>query len=213
MAICGLCFTSKSLREIGSPDNRAFLQCGNCRLVQTNLRLNENSPGGKRAITDRGFVASMKQLIDNLSDILGDNQDCLDYGCGTVPTLAVLLQETGKRCDYYDPVFFPHTDIQKQYDLVFGISCMERAYQPGKVMRAMVDRLKPGGYLVTLTETYTNADKLRAWPHATDISLVSFFHDRTFDFMAERFKLDLVGKREKRIFIFRKPAAEQEALE
>lgn len=213
MAICGLCLTSKSLREIGSPDNRAFLQCGNCRLVQTNLRFNGNSSTGKRTFTDGGFVASMKQLIGNLSDILEDSVDCLDYGCGTVPTLAVLLQERGKRCDYYDPVFFPHTDIHKQYDVVFGISCMERAYQPGKVMRAMADRLKPGGYLVTLTETYANADKLRTWPHAADISLVSFFHDRTFVFMAERFNLDLVGKREKRIFILRKPAVEQEDLE
>lgn len=59
----------------------------------------------------------------------------LDYGCGSVPALSVLLEERGMRCENYDP-FFPKLP-GGPFDLIFSTGCFEHFFSPDKELRRL----------------------------------------------------------------------------
>jgi hypothetical protein len=210
MVICPLCFNKESFTVVDGPDSRAYRECRKCRLIFTETR---NLPTGKsdkkrylthkNGIQYKGYVDFLNQAIEPALPFLNNDMQGLDFGCGPVPTLSEILDQEGFNCDNYDPIFFPEMP-KKEYDFIFASECFEHFFFPAKEMQRIKNLLKPGGILIILTETWKSVEDFASWYYARDFTHVSFFHNHTFSYIAEKFGFEPMASFNGRVRLMQK---------
>jgi SAM-dependent methyltransferase len=216
--ICPLCFNKQSLTPVKGPGLRDYLFCGKCKLIFADARfflpLEEEK---KRYLTHNngiqypGYVKFLNQAIEPALPHLTKGMIGLDYGCGPNPTLSLLIEKQGYKCDNYDPIFSPELS-RKFFDFVFATECFEHFFFPEKEMKKLSNLLKPGGLLIVMTDKWKSIDAFLNWSYARDNTHVSFYHSYTFDFIAEKFKFQIVDNSHERVIIMLKTKIPGEEL-
>lgn len=218
MVICPLCFNKASFTIINGPDSRSYRGCNKCRLIFTETRFLPSAKSEKKrylthknGIQYKGYVDFLNQAIEPALPLLNKAMQGLDFGCGPTPTLSVILEQKGFKCDNYDPLFFP--DIpEKEYDFIFATECFEHFFFPAKEMQRIKSLLKPGGILIVMTETWKSTEAFTSWYYAKDSTHVSFFHSQTFGFIAEKFGFDLLECNNDRVMLMQRRVISVEEL-
>ena len=95
-------------------ERRAYQQCKKCALIfvpaefhlmraeeKAQYDLHENNP------KDSDYRQFLSRLSDPLIRKLSPNSSGLDFGCGSGPTLSVILEEAGHQVALYDPFYKP----------------------------------------------------------------------------------------------------------
>lgn len=207
---CRLCLSNNELIEISGKDNREYILCDNCKLVNVHPEyfLNEQEEKERylehqNGIHHKGYVDFLNRAIDPALDYLNSGMIGLDYGCGYAPTISKLLRRRGIRCENYDPIFFKKT-LTKKYDFIFSTEAFEHFFHPMKEMEKLMDLLKPGGYLIIMSERWTEEEKFNSWYYTTDPTHVAFYHNETFDFICNKYALDKIYDDGSRVIILRK---------
>ncbi len=113
-------------------------------------------------IEDKGFVKFIKRAVEPAMDYLKTGIECLDFGCGPTPTVSILVERNGLRCDDYDPLFFPELS-DKLYNAIFATKCFEHFYNPEKEIEIITSHLKENGYLIIMTKLLTEDDDFSTW--------------------------------------------------
>jgi hypothetical protein len=210
MRICPLC-TTKSLvgfKEVKGPDARVYNLCENCHFIFTTTRFLQTKTGEERRPNttkqQKEYDLFLNGTIKPALEFLKPGMSGLDYGCGAEPKIPGLLEQEGLTCDQYDPVFFPELDQDKRYDFIFATECFERSFLPAKELQKIKGLLKEDGILVIMTELWQNQEKFKSWNYAKDPAHVSFFHQRTFNFIAEKTGMNAVFSDNSRVVIFQK---------
>ncbi|MFO7656607.1 MAG: class I SAM-dependent methyltransferase [Bacteroidales bacterium] len=148
----------------------------------------------------KGYVDFLNQAIEPALPLLNKDMQGLDFGCGPTPTLSVILEQQGYKCDNYDPLFFPGLP-EKKYDFIFATECFEHFFFPAKEIQLIKNLLKPGGILTIMTETWKSDEAFASWYYAKDSTHVSFFHNHTFGFIAEKFGFEAKECSNERVMI------------
>jgi SAM-dependent methyltransferase len=209
MPECPLCFRKESFTDLTGPDKRIYRKCAHCQLifsedqylpsleVETDRYVRHNN-----GLHHPGYVRFLNQAIEPGLSYLKKGMEGLDFGCGPVPTLSVLVKEQGFACDDYDPIFFPDLP-DKKYDFIFATECFEHFFSPAAELEVLKNHLKPGGYLIVMTEPWISIDVFHKWYYATDRTHVTFFHRKTFDYIALKYEFELIETGNKRMTLFR----------
>ena len=210
--ICRLCGSDQTGDVLTGEDGRIHFLCGECLLINTEARyflskeeekkrylLHENSP------QDKGYLNFLMQAVSPALRFLTKGMNGLDYGCGPGPAISVLLEERGYDCQNYDPFFFKDTP-QKKPGFIFATEVIEHFFFPAEELGKLKELLEPGGILVLMTQRWKEKDTFSTWYYARDDSHVSFYHTKTFDFIAETFGLEKLFDDGERVVIFKKPA-------
>jgi hypothetical protein len=208
---CPLCASSANdAVELRSADGRKFYKCAVCWLIYCDP---EYHPGlmveKERYLThintmdNEGYVQFLNRALLPALKFLPDGSTGLDYGCGPGPVLAELIRQMGFQCDFYDPIFFPDLP-EKTYDFVFSTEVVEHFHHPKKSFLELVGLVKPGGFLTLLTECWTDLNRFRNWYYVRDDTHVSLYHEKTMQYVAVRFCLEIIERPEARVTIFRK---------
>ncbi len=147
---------------------------------------------------DAGYRQFLNKLAAPLLQRLGPNAlQGLDFGAGPGPTLYLLLQQGGHRVNNYDPYFAPdQTLLKRQYDFICSTEAIEHFYQPAVEWQLWLDLLKPSGWLGLMTRLRPEqVEDFARWHYKNDPTHVSFFHAKTFQWLAERdgFHLEILG--------------------
>ncbi|MDZ7743703.1 MAG: class I SAM-dependent methyltransferase [Bacteroidota bacterium] len=210
MLICPLCDNKESFAAVKGPDTRAYKCCKKCRLIFAEARFLPSEKSEKErylthenGIQHKGYVDFLNQAVEPALPFLSSDMQGLDFGCGPVPTLSVMLEQKGFTCDDYDPLFFPGL-AAKEYDFIFATECFEHFFSPAKEIQRINNMLKPGGILIVMTETWKSTKAFGSWYYAKDFTHVCFFHEQTFDFIAEKFGFELLQSRDERVKLLRK---------
>jgi SAM-dependent methyltransferase len=211
MRICPLCIKPVGLNEIQGPDARVYNHCELCHLIFTDTRfflsrIDEEKRYRKHnnGIHNKGYVSFLNKAIKPALEFLKPGMKGLDYGCGPEPTLSLLLEQDGFACDDYDPIFFPELDQNKQYDFIFATECIEHFFFPAKDLQKIKRLLKEDGILVIMTELWQSQEKFKTWQYAKDPTHVSFYHQRSFDVIAEKSGMSTLFTDNKGVIIFQK---------
>ncbi|MDQ7084977.1 MAG: class I SAM-dependent methyltransferase [Sulfurovum sp.] len=116
-------------------------------------------------------------------------KNALDFGCGRSTLLASLLQKEGISCDYYDPIYHPHTLKEgKKYDLIVSTEVFEHLHQPREVFEDLLLRLNPQGYLAIQTQFHPNdREEFKKWYYHQDPTHIVFFRAKTFQVLAKTY--------------------------
>ena len=207
MLKCPLC-NSESIQEINTEkDPRIYYLCDNCFLIFAHPDHHlprevekERYSHHHNGIEHPGYVNFLNQAINPTLPFLKKGMTGLDYGCGPVPTLSKLLNNQGFSCYDFDPLFgFTHP-FQK-YDFIFATECFEHFFYPNNDLRKIGALLNPGAYLTVMTERWKDLDMFRTWYYKKDPSHISFYHTKTFAYIADHLKLQIRDQDENRVTI------------
>jgi 2-polyprenyl-3-methyl-5-hydroxy-6-metoxy-1,4-benzoquinol methylase len=196
--LCNSVSTSVIHRDSHSKIDREYLSCANCDLtfVPQAYHLNhaqekaiydchENNPN------DLGYRKFLSRLSTPLRAHITAGAKGLDFGCGPGPTLSVMLREAGYEMSEYDPYYFPNTQaLSDTYDFVTSTEVVEHLSQPEAVFKQLFELLRPHGILGIMTKR-TPVTGIEGWHYTKDPTHITFYSDRTFEFIAERHECSL----------------------
>eukprot|EP00742_Colponemidia_sp_Colp-10_P012033 GILJ01013457.1.p1 GENE.GILJ01013457.1~~GILJ01013457.1.p1 ORF type:complete len:236 (+),score=11.90 GILJ01013457.1:36-743(+) len=208
MLQCPLCDCGDSLSVYHSKTTKnsktpfIYWQCGSCSLVflQPDQRL---SPEEERqryekhenVISDPGYRSFLQLLVDymmpnihqfrlhsSLSNVTG-----LDYGCGSNPTISVLLEEEPFiKVKLFDAFFYPYKELLETnaYDFITCSETAEHFFYPHQEFKTLVSCLKAGASLGVMTGFLPEQDAFASWYYHRDPTHVCFYSERTFQWIA-----------------------------
>ncbi len=211
MTICPLCTEPIGFKEVQGPDTRVYHHCEECHLIFTATRFQPTKKEEEHryrqhnnGIQHKGYVTFLYKAIKPALQFLRPGMIGLDYGCGPQPTLSRLLEQEGFTCDDYDPIFFPELNQNKQYNFIFATECFEHFFYPARELIKIQQLLKDDGILAIMTEQWQSLEKFKNWYYAKDNTHVSFYHQRTFQFIAEKSEMNTIFSDNNRVIIFQK---------
>lgn len=198
-------------------DSNDFVQdtfmCSECKLVFKNPDIFYSTEQDihrysqhNNASTDQGYLNFLGKFVNPLKEFLPAKFTALDFGCGPGPTLSGLLENLGGNVENYDPLFFPdaHLLIPDSYDVVTSTEVVEHFKTPGFDWEVLIGLVKDGGILGIMTEMYSADIDYSKWWYKKDATHVVFYQKETFDFIAEKYDLEIVYCDNKSIIIFKK---------
>lgn len=142
--------------------------------------------------SDRGYREFLSKLSDPLIKRLGSSKEGLDFGCGTGPALAQMLEDAGHKMALYDPFFYPDTALlEKQYDFITCTEVFEHFHFPEQELNLLDGLLKPGGMLAVMTCFQTDDARFKDWHYRRDPTHVVFYKEETLRYIAQSFLWDI----------------------
>lgn len=144
-------------------------------------------------LDDPGYRQFLSRLaLPLLSSLTPEQNTGLDFGCGPGPLLAKMLREAGKQMQVWDPFYAPEPKaLQQKYHFVSCTEAIEHFINPAKEWSLWLDLLLPEGMLALMTKRYKDQSSFSNWHYKNDPTHISFFHQRTFEYLAERDQLHL----------------------
>jgi len=200
---CPLCTSSAHFffekRKPLTPTKQYF-ECDTCSLIfldpahhlpidaEKKIYQNHNN-----SIEHEGYVAFLYRLITPLLHHIPKGSHGLDFGSGPGPTLHTLLERHGMKMDIYDPYFSPQEKLLlTQYDFVTATEVIEHFCSPEKSFALLHKLLRPKGYLALMTQVVKEKESFATWWYHQDPSHVSFYQDKTFEWLADSFTWNLI---------------------
>ncbi len=188
---CSLC--NSSLNHKVSPD---FYKCGKCNAYIKELStFLDSAKEQERYLTHnndvydpryRKFTSPISQRI--LSNFQPHHLG-LDFGCGTGPVIAKVLQEKNYQILLYDPFFQPiNENLEKKYDYIACCEVAEHFHDPQEEFLRLNQLLKLDGKLYIMTQMFENQDQnFSDWYYIQDPTHVVIYTFKSFEFIAENF--------------------------
>lgn len=210
---CPLCSDQGPHQQLQGADKRRYFSCSQCSLAFADPQQWLSAADEKayyatheNSIEDAGYVQFLQHLLTPLLPLLTPGMQALDYGCGPGPTLSKLLAAAGIACDDYDPFFFP-AQLRSQYDVITATECFEHFHNPHAELSRLSGLLREGGYLGLMTSRWADAEYFSRWHYTRDPTHVVFMQEKTPDWIARHYDLEVVWRDNPRVVIFRKVAA------
>lgn len=185
---CSLCL-GDSIREFYLDEKRNWLyfECQQCALVFRDASTYLSHEDEKQrylthnnSIENQGYVDFLTPNVSIVLPYLSSDCRGLDYGCGPGPIMDQLFARHGIEVKNYDPHFAPHAELLKQnFDFVTCTEVFEHFYEPYKEMETLHRLLKPGGFLVLMTELRKDKDHFANWGYRTDNTHVVFLNHQS----------------------------------
>ena len=207
---CLLCHTDSNPFELDT------FMCPECHLVFKNPgTFNSTEKDIERYSThnndstDQGYLDFLGRFVTPLKPFLPRKFNALDFGCGPGPTLSLLLEEVGGTVENYDPLFFPdgHLLIPESYDLVTSTEVVEHFKTPRRDWETLIDLAKDNGVIAIMTLFYSPEIDFKKWWYKNDHTHIVFYQQKTLEYIANEFNLEILYNDNKSIIIFKKGEA------
>lgn len=198
-SVCPLCQHPRT-QHFCADKRRAYFQCMQCFLVfadRTTLLTAAQEKAQydlhQNQLDDPGYRKFLSRLALPLLSALKPEQNTgLDFGSGPGPLLVQMLREAGKQMQLWDPFYAPGPEaLQQKYHFVSCTEAIEHFINPAKEWHIWMDLLLPQGVLALMTKRYTDQNSFHHWHYKNDPTHISFFHQNTFEFLAQRDQLDI----------------------
>ncbi|KAF7768939.1 hypothetical protein PCIT_a3467 [Pseudoalteromonas citrea] len=210
---CNLC-DSNDVIHYFSDKRRDYWQCSHCHLVFVGSAQHLSSTQEKaiydsheNTLEDLGYRHFLSRVSEPLLSRLRPASDGLDFGCGPGPLLAQMLTEAGHNMSVYDLYYANDISVLNgQYDFITCTEVIEHLAQPRKTLIQLLTQLKHGAPLAIMTKLVIDVDRFANWHYKNDMTHISFFSRKTFEYIAVHYhcELEFIGKD---VIILTKPIA------
>ena len=188
---CSLCGSAEA-RHCLEADGRQYFECVRCRLIFVPSRFwptpeeeharydqHRNSPD------DLGYREFLSRPCRAVRDRVPPPATGLDFGSGPGPTLSLMLAGAGYDMRVYDVFYAPDESVlEGPYDFVTCTEVIEHLHDPATVLSGVVERLRPGGWLVVQTQLAPGHEAFATWRYRRDQTHVGFYSETTFRHLA-----------------------------
>ena len=178
---CILC--EGATKEFWKSKNREFVECTTCGGIQLlpDFYISKYAEE-KRYLThnndieDLGYQDFVSPITSQILKDFTPKHSGLDYGCGTGPVAANILEKQGYSIALYDPYFYPNTAVLNDtYDFIICCEVMEHFYDPKREFIELAQRLNAGGKLYCKTSIYSEEIDFDNWYYKNDRTHVFFY--------------------------------------
>ncbi len=151
-------------------------------------------------VFDAGYRSFVKPVTDRIADAFRQTDRGLDFGSGTGPVIAAVLEEKGYNIEKYDPFFCDRPEVfRDSYDYISCCEVVEHFHDPYKEFGLLRTLLKKEGMLYVMTDLFTGSpdEDFKKWYYKDDPTHVFFYRDRTFNWIFEVFgfqKMERCGR-------------------
>jgi len=195
---CPLCLSDSSSSHYHSDKKRDYLQCNQCNLVYVAPFYLPSMEREKReydlhenGFEDEGYKTFLGKVVTPLIPLIKASSSVqlkgLDFGCGPAPVLAKMLEGLGVQMNVYDPFYADDpTALNKTYDIVTCTEAIEHFHTPHKEWQLFNELVATGGVLAIMTKRVLDKARFANWHYKNDITHVSFFSEKTFQYLAQR---------------------------
>lgn len=182
---------------------REYLSCPTCFAIHVPKRFHL-SPEAEKAEYDKhennsldeGYRRFLSRFYQPLIERIAPSSRGLDFGCGPGPVLAMMLEEAGHQMACYDIFYAPdELALQQQYHFITATEVAEHLSDPLTILNRLWMMLHPGGTLGLMTKRVIDVDAFKTWHYKNDPTHITFFHQRTFEWLAQQWRceVELVG--------------------
>lgn len=170
-------------------DNDTFLICPSCGLIVKKSHPFELEE--KERYLAHQYDENYKSYMHRLTNFIDfNNKEVLDFGCGQHPILNELYLEA--KFTNYDYYFFPKEDYKNlSYDIILLIEVIEHISNIKATIENLLALLKCDGKIYIHTRLYDEATDFKTWWYQRDITHISFFNIKTFEYLASKYNLNL----------------------
>lgn len=209
---CPLCH-SKDVVPFYKDRLNHFWQCKKCLGLYRDPT-NVPKPADEKArylthnndVNDPGYRKFVSSIVDYILSNFNTHYKGLDYGAGTGPVAAVMLQEAGYSVNLYDPFFHPQTSpLEHTYDFIICCEVMEHFHDPKLEFEKLHALLNPGGALICKTDLYTEDIDFKKWYYKNDPTHVFIYHKNSVEQLAVSLGYEL-NFLDERTIVFKRPA-------
>ena len=178
---------------------RQYLRCVICKLVfvpkqfhVSTQREREEYDLHENNCEDEGYLRFLSRFSDPFVNILKEQGNGLDFGCGPAPALAKLIEQHGHRVALYDPHYKnDRIVLSEKYDFITATEVVEHLRAPAKEFTLLFQMLVPGGYLGIMTKMVKDDAAFKTWHYIRDLTHVAFYSKETFIYIAGQFAADV----------------------
>lgn len=156
------------------------------------------------SLANAGYVQMLMQPIRALERHGTEVHRVLDYGCGPSPVLVELLTQAGYESVGYDPFFFNRADLSRPFDAVVSVETFEHFQDARRELTRITGLIRPGGYLAIATRFHQGPESMHDWWYTRDATHVSFYSDRTLDWMCGEFEMEVLERDSERLALLRR---------
>lgn len=154
-------------------------------------------------LADSRYQKFVQPLCDEILARTSPGQLGLDFGAGTGPVLAEMLEHQHLQIKKYDPFFWNDDSLLSQtYDFVYCCEVIEHFYHPGIEFRRLRSLLRPGGFLAVMTHFWTESIDFKNWYYRRDPTHVAFYSQATASWIQRELGFSRVTFLGNRIAVF-----------
>ncbi len=213
MCRCKICHT-KTRAIIDDKKELTYYRCLSCGFIYLDDKYMVDSQREKaqyenhqNSFDSLGYVKMFEDFIDKAITPYEESiESALEFGCGTGPVLAELLSRRGMSVDKYDIYFYPQKVYEgKCYDLITSTEVFEHLQNPMEILELLTNHTNEGGYIILMTKFPPNDDReFVNWWYRRDVTHISFFTPKSFEVMAKKVGLEVIGTIDENIVVFRR---------
>jgi SAM-dependent methyltransferase len=207
---CKIC-NSENLNDIIA-NNKKYYNCNDCGFIFIDERylatkeeelaeyeLHENT------IENKGYVQMFENFMkEGFYPYAKSCKRVLDFGCGPGPVLSELIRRNGYEVEVYD-IFYSPDIPEGLFDFVTSTEVFEHFINPLKEIEFILSLMKKGAYLSIMTQYHPNdSKKFEDWWYNREVTHISFYTEKTFEYIASKYDLDYVYNNKKNISVFMK---------
>jgi SAM-dependent methyltransferase len=204
---CPLCLSEKN-SKFHQDEFRDYYQCINCSFVFVPFKYHLSASEEKERYDshnnnpkDPRYRHFLSQLTEPLNGLISNASIGLDFGCGPGPTLSLMLEEQGHCVELFDKYYAnDHSVFDKEFDFITLTEVIEHLYDPIYELERLASILKPKGVLAIMTQTITKDVDFKTWYYKNDPSHISFFSQKSLEFLASHLELRMKQHSERVIF-------------
>ena len=140
-------------------------------------------------ITDPRYRAFVTPLHDHVTARVPKGAVGLDFGSGTGPVLADMLQKSGYEVKLFDPIFHPDTkNLEQKYDFIVASEVVEHLFDPHAEFGRLKVLISDGGLLALMTSLYKPNIDFARWHYRRDPTHVAFYSRQALLWVRNNFK-------------------------
>ncbi|MCE9686205.1 class I SAM-dependent methyltransferase [Shewanella sp. AS16] len=193
MRRCPLCH-SQDAAFFHQDKKRAFYACEHCGLIFADAgshlppAAEKHRYGRARAnAKQRQLAQFILPLLSQLAQQQAGRLRGLNFGRVLDDASLSNLEAAGHTLKQYDPFFAPdHEALRQRYDFVCSYRVFEHFQDPLKEWSLISRLLNPGGWLAISTPLLTDLAGFAKWHYKNNLTHVSFYQRRTFEFLAQK---------------------------
>lgn len=163
--------------------------------------LHENS------MESEGYVNMFSKFLENAVIPFKSEGKGLDFGSGPEPVLMQIInRDYNFDMENYDLHYQPEkVYLNKKYDLIVSTEVVEHLDNPMEILELIYSLLKEDGIFAFMTVLHDNDDEnFKNWWYRRDETHISFFSEKTLEFIASKVAFKIIYSDKKRVFTFQK---------
>ena len=135
-----------------------------------------------------GYQDFVTPIVNSVLKSIPKFAEGLDFGAGTGPVAAKILEEKGYKVYLYDPFFYPNKEVlSTTYDFIICCEVIEHFHKPNDEFRLLRKLLRPGGSLFCMTHLLPPKSAFRDWYYKNDPTHVIFYSEGSVEWIQSNF--------------------------